>query len=93
MKSLLILRPDNIGDCVLFSGTLRYYRELFPDYKIVLAIKSNIIPLFEYCPYIDKTINYKKYSYKKNKSIIGRIINILFLKLIFSIVNILRWKS
>ena len=42
MKKILLLRPDNIGDGVLFTGTLKYYRKLYPDAKITLAEKKYI---------------------------------------------------
>ena len=67
-KRILILRPDSIGDCVLFSGTLKYYRRLYKSANITLAVKKHIIPLFENCPYIDELIDYKKLSYVKDSS-------------------------
>lgn len=63
IKNLLILRPDGIGDCVLFSGTLKYYRQLYPDYRITLAVKKHIIPLFENSEFVDEVIGYEQFSY------------------------------
>lgn len=42
-KKLLIVRIDAIGDFILFSPFLAYYRELFKDYEITLLVnKVNI---------------------------------------------------
>ena len=89
LKFILILRPDNIGDCVLFSGTLKYYKKLYPDSIITLAVKKHIIPLFENCPYIDRIIDYKKLSYirfhKKHLTRINTFIKI-YLKIITKLI-------
>ena len=91
MKHILILRPDNIGDCVLFSGTLKYYRKLYPNRKIILAVKKHIIPLFKNCPYIDDLVDYKRLSYvKSNKKI--EIILTRIRKLTITIINQFRRK-
>ncbi len=75
-KRILILRPDNIGDSVLFSGSLKHYRNLYPDAKITLAVKKHIIPLFKYCPFIDSLIDYKELSYvKDSKTKVGKFFN------------------
>lgn len=73
-KHILILRPDGIGDCVLFSGTLKYYRKLYPKAYITLSLRKNIISLFENCPYIDDLIDYKIFSYVKSNKIIEKIL-------------------
>ncbi|HRU92723.1 MAG TPA: glycosyltransferase family 9 protein [Candidatus Marinimicrobia bacterium] len=86
-KYILILRPDNIGDCVLFSGTLKYYRELYPNFEITLALKKHIIPLFENCPYIDYLVDFKKYSYVKTNNNFIEKINKRIRKLILPIFN------
>lgn len=58
MKSnrILILRSDNIGDVVLFSGALQHIRNLYPDAHITLAVQEHIVNLVELCPYIDVCI-------------------------------------
>lgn len=54
---LLILRPDNIGDVVLFSGALRHIRNLYPFAHITLAVKPHIVNLVELCPYVDESVS------------------------------------
>ncbi|WP_188055209.1 glycosyltransferase family 9 protein [Oryzomonas rubra] len=53
-RELLILRPDNIGDVVLFSGCLEHIRRLYPDYRITLAVQPHIVNLVELCPWVDR---------------------------------------
>ena len=60
MKRILIIRPDNLGDFVIFSGVLKYYADLFKDYKIDLICKDNVVELAQNCPYIDRIIPYNK---------------------------------
>lgn len=55
-KKILIFRPDNIGDVVLFSGALKYFRQLFPTAEISLAVRQNVINLVEMCPYVDQVL-------------------------------------
>lgn len=53
-KRLLIVRTDSIGDFILFSGCLQYYRQLYHDYEITLVVRSEVVPLAETCPHIDR---------------------------------------
>lgn len=55
-RRILILRPDNIGDVVLFSGAFRHIRNLYPDAHITLAVQAHIVNLVELCPYIDACV-------------------------------------
>jgi ADP-heptose:LPS heptosyltransferase len=52
-KHLLILRPDNLGDAILFSGALRHIRRKFRGYSITLCAKRYTRDYFELCPHID----------------------------------------
>jgi len=65
MKRALILRGDNLGDAVLFSGALKHFRRIYPNYHITLAVKKAVMPLFSRCPYIDDLIAYERLSYPK----------------------------
>ena len=57
MNDVLILRPDNIGDCVLFSGALKEIRKRWPNAHIDLAVQRHIVPLFELCPHVDRILD------------------------------------
>ena len=58
-RSVLILRPDNLGDLVLFSGELRHMRALWPSAQITLCARSHGRQFFAHCPYIDKFLSYE----------------------------------
>jgi ADP-heptose:LPS heptosyltransferase len=60
-RHILILRPDNIGDCVLFSGALRWIRDKYVDSQIHLAVKPHIRNLFELCPYVDRVVSFDRF--------------------------------
>jgi len=51
---ILILRPDSIGDYVLFSGALQPIRNRWPDAWIELAVQPHIRNLPALCPYVDR---------------------------------------
>ncbi len=56
IKRLLILRPDNLGDVVLFSGAFRHLRALYPQAEITVYCLRYVRNLLEECPYIDHLI-------------------------------------
>jgi len=56
-RKILILKPDNIGDAVLFSGALQHVRNLHPDAHITLALNEQVVDLFELCPFIDACVS------------------------------------
>ncbi len=60
MEKILIYRPDNIGDVVLFSGALKHIRNKFPEAHITLSVQDHIVNLFELCPVIDECISVQK---------------------------------
>jgi ADP-heptose:LPS heptosyltransferase len=59
-RSLLILRPDHLGDLVLFSGALKLIRQQWPDACITLCVRKYGAELFRHCPHIDEIIPYEK---------------------------------
>jgi ADP-heptose:LPS heptosyltransferase len=63
VQRILIFRPDNIGDVVLFSGALKHIRKRYPGTHITLAVKEHIVNLVELCPYIDKCISLEDLSW------------------------------
>jgi len=53
---LFILRPDNLGDLVIFSGCLKYIRKAYPNAQITICVKKYAVNLLEHCPYIDEIV-------------------------------------
>jgi hypothetical protein len=55
-ERILIFRPDNIGDVLLFTGALQHIRNLHPNAHITLAVQKHIVNLVELCPYINTCV-------------------------------------
>jgi glycosyltransferase involved in cell wall biosynthesis/ADP-heptose:LPS heptosyltransferase/predicted SAM-dependent methyltransferase/MoaA/NifB/PqqE/SkfB family radical SAM enzyme len=53
---VLIIKTDGIGDFVIFSGAIHYYRELYPGSKISIIVRECSRELAETCPYFDEVI-------------------------------------
>ena len=53
---MLILRPDNLGDVVLFSGALKAIREKWATSKITICVKRFATDYLELCPYLDNIL-------------------------------------
>ena len=53
VASVLVYRPDNIGDVFLFTGALQHLRRLFPAAKITLAVQPGIAAMLDRCPHVD----------------------------------------
>jgi ADP-heptose:LPS heptosyltransferase len=56
VKRMWILRPDNLGDVVLFSGALRHIRAYYPQAEITLCVKQYVQNLMELCPHVEHII-------------------------------------
>lgn len=54
VKSILVIRLDQIGDVVLTTPFLRELRKNYPKAKIHLIVKPQLKNIFELCPHIDK---------------------------------------
>ena len=59
IRRIFILRPDNLGDLVLFSGSLRFIRKHWPKAKITLCVRHFGVELFRNCPYVDNLVLYE----------------------------------
>jgi ADP-heptose:LPS heptosyltransferase len=56
VRSVFVLRPDHLGDVVLFTGALRHLRALYPRARIRLCVKRYVGALLEHCPYVDELV-------------------------------------
>jgi glycosyltransferase involved in cell wall biosynthesis/ADP-heptose:LPS heptosyltransferase/predicted O-methyltransferase YrrM len=56
---ILIVRSDAIGDFVIFSGALKYFRKLYPTARIHIIMQQHIAELAQSCPYIDEVITFE----------------------------------
>jgi glycosyltransferase involved in cell wall biosynthesis/ADP-heptose:LPS heptosyltransferase/tetratricopeptide (TPR) repeat protein len=82
-KKILIIRPDAIGDFVLFAGTLKYYRRLFdntdtkrsegPASEIHLFLKKHVAELAKNCPDVDCLIEFDAKMLEEDESYSSRL--------------------
>src|SRR5438874_8194221 len=49
--SVLVLRPDGLGDVVLTGPLLRELRRALPDAEITLVVSPQALNLVDLCPY------------------------------------------
>ena len=59
VQQIFILRPDNLGDVILFTGALRLIRKKFPNAEIVICAKNYVHSLLELSPYVDKIVSWE----------------------------------
>ncbi len=53
-RSVLVIKPDALGDFILASPFLRELRRGLPDAKITLVVRPVVVPLAQSCPYVDR---------------------------------------
>ncbi|MBN2590858.1 MAG: glycosyltransferase [Sedimentisphaerales bacterium] len=58
-QKILIVRPDAIGDYIIFSSSLKYFKKLYPDARIHILVQKRIAELARPCPYIDEVITFE----------------------------------
>jgi len=59
-KKVLIVRPDAIGDFVIFSNVLPNFKALHPEAKISILLQDTVAKLAQNCPYVDEIITFKE---------------------------------
>src|SRR5579862_1493631 len=59
-KTLIYLRTDSIGDAVMAGSMLPYLKQALPDYSFVAICQNPAAPIYEKCPYIDRTLSFEK---------------------------------
>lgn len=60
IKSILIVRLDEIGDFVLSTPLIRELRRNAPDAWITLIVKPGVFNLAEKCPYVDEVLQFDR---------------------------------
>jgi ADP-heptose:LPS heptosyltransferase len=56
VRRLFILRPDNLGDVVLFTGALGHLRAHYRNAHITLCVRRYVGSLVEHCPHVDEVV-------------------------------------
>ena len=91
-KKILIYRPGAIGDVVMTTVMAKAIKEKHPNWTIHYLTQSNICPILENNPYIDKLIVMKRKE-RKSFSYIFNLIKTLFAEhydVIFNLTNSVR---
>ena len=71
---VLIVRPDAVGDFVIFSGVLHYFRKLYSNARISLLVQKNVAELANSCPHIDEVILFDRKSAESDRSYFNTLI-------------------
>ena len=79
-EKILIVRPDGIGDFVIFSAVLEHYAELYNDYKIDLLCLPQTKELVRSIPFIDKIICINTRKLYRKKYFLYTVLSILKVK-------------
>ena len=58
-QNILIIRLDEIGDCVLTIPLIRELKRIYPNASITLLVQPKSQSLFQNCTYIDEIITYE----------------------------------
>jgi heptosyltransferase-2 len=57
-RSILVVRPDEIGDVVLTTAFLRELRRAAPRARITLVVKPEVRNVVDRCPYVDEVLTF-----------------------------------
>jgi lipopolysaccharide heptosyltransferase II len=56
VRSILVVRPDGIGDAILTGPLLRELRRAYPQARIALVVAPHSWSFFEFCPYVNRVV-------------------------------------
>lgn len=65
-EAVLLKNLGGIGDYILLTASLEGYRRLFPDKKIVLMVRQEVLGLAKRSPFIDSAIGLRYQSFRIN---------------------------
>jgi len=67
--AVLVVKPDSLGDALLFTGALRKLREHHRDHEIVVACSKRAYPIYDKLSTIDRIVIIDP----SDKSVLGRV--------------------
>ena len=65
MKKLLIVRPEGIGDFIIFSAVLEEYTRVFKDFEIHVLCRPSTVELAKNIPFIKRVIGIDPPRFRK----------------------------
>ena len=66
-KTILVIRIDAIGDCIIWLDQAKEYRKAFPDYKLVLLHNRVWSDIAERLPWFDECISFDRSKISNTK--------------------------
>ena len=63
---VLVIRLDRIGDFVIFTAVLKYFRRIYPNAQITFVCSPPVAELARACPYIDEVRIWRRRKYARN---------------------------
>lgn len=63
---ILLTKLDHIGDFILFSSSLKAYRQIFPKEHITLLVQDCTFNAAELCPYVDEIWKINQRDFRRN---------------------------
>lgn len=60
VRRVFVLRPDHLGDVILFSGCLRHLKRRWPEAELVFCGQEYACSLLEHCPHIARFVPFKQ---------------------------------
>ena len=76
-NQVLIVRPDAIGDFVIFSGVLKHYRDLFKDAEITVLTQGHVTELALSCPHVDQVIGFNREKARTDQKYFSELLETL----------------
>ena len=65
-KRILIARTDRLGDVILSTSVIRFFREKYPDAYIAFMVRPENKDVVLNNPHLDEIITYDKYGLNKS---------------------------
>ena len=85
MKKILIISSNRLGDSILTSGLINYYRSKYKNTKITFACGELPSFLFKYCNKIEKVIVVKKLKFSLHWFLLWRKVALEFWDIILDL--------
>jgi glycosyltransferase involved in cell wall biosynthesis/ADP-heptose:LPS heptosyltransferase len=77
VRKVLIVRSDSIGDFVIFSGALKYFKKLYPQAHITLLVSDTVADMVEACPYVDSIMYFNRARIEQDIKCMTELVNVI----------------